>query len=226
MRDISNEEGPFQCINKYAKNELKRKWNILDLDTIFYLEKNNDYKILVTSIWHAQKYNILELKPWSKLKIYEMTIEWSNNLRNFINENIEKLKKIKEFKHMYYNENSEQTILYFSNSIIWVQFRLIQGIYYGWKEFEKFLKFYSQASRILSNEVKSLTKKLRILPDINKETKEAFDNPNANAVHLNVFPENIRAKKFYEKIGFKERRTDENAFSFKDEAWGRCNMVI
>lgn len=56
--------------------------------------------------------------------------------------------------------------------------------------------------------------------------KEAFDNLDANAVHLNVFPENIRAKKFYEKIGFRERRTDENAFMFKDEAWGRCNMVI
>lgn len=184
MRDISNIEGPFSCINKCTKNELKRIWNILDLDTIFYLEKDNDYKIIVTSIWHAQKYNILELKPWSKLKIYEMTIEWSNNLRNFINENIEKLKKIKEFKHMYYNENSEQTILYFSNSIIWVQFRLIQGIYYGWKEFEKFLKFYSQASRILSNEVKCLTKKLRILPDMKKETKEAFDNPSEKRENL------------------------------------------
>ena len=184
MRDISNLEGPFSCINKYTKNELKRIWNILDLDTIFYLEKDNDYKIIVTSIWHAQKYNILELKPWSKLKIYEMTIEWSNNLRNFINENIEKLKKIKEFKHMYYNENSEQTILYFSNSIIWVEFFLIQWIYYGWKEFEKFLKFYSQVFRILSNEVKCLTKKLRILPDIKKETKEAFDNPSEKRENL------------------------------------------
>jgi len=184
MRDISNIEGPFSCTNKYKKNELKRIWNILDLDTIFYLEKDNDYKIIVTSIWHAQKYNILELKPWSKLKIYEMTIEWSNNLRNFINENIEKLKKIKEFKHMYYNENSEQTTLYFSNSIIWVEFFLIQWIYYGWKEFEKFLKFYSQVFRILSNEVKCLTKKLRILPDIKKETKEAFDNPSEKRENL------------------------------------------
>ena len=68
-----------------------------------------------------------------------------------------------------------------------------------------------------------IAKELAKLYDV---TIITFDNPNANAVHLNVFPENIRAKKFYEKIGFKERKTDENAFSFKDEAWGRCNMVI
>ncbi|SDB65828.1 GNAT family N-acetyltransferase [Butyrivibrio sp. INlla16] len=55
---------------------------------------------------------------------------------------------------------------------------------------------------------------------------DAFDNPYTDAVQLNVFSENVRAKKFYEKIGFKERRTAENAFAYKDESWDRCNMVI
>ena len=45
------------------------------------------------------------------------------------------------------------------------------------------------------------------------------------SVHLNVFPENPSAKKCYEKAGFKERTLAENAFSFKDESWGRCNMI-
>ena len=44
--------------------------------------------------------------------------------------------------------------------------------------------------------------------------------------YLNVFPENTRAKKCYESIGFVERHTDLNAFSFKHESWGRCNMII
>ena len=55
---------------------------------------------------------------------------------------------------------------------------------------------------------------------------EVFDNPVTRAVQLNVFSENIRAKKFYEKVGFKERSTAENAFAYKDENWDRCNMVI
>ena len=47
-----------------------------------------------------------------------------------------------------------------------------------------------------------------------------------DAVQLNVFPQNPGAKKCYEKVGFKERTLTENAFRFKDESWGRCNMVI
>lgn len=54
----------------------------------------------------------------------------------------------------------------------------------------------------------------------------AFNITKADAVHLNVFPENTRAKKCYESVGFVERHTDLNAFSFKDESWGRCNMII
>lgn len=55
--------------------------------------------------------------------------------------------------------------------------------------------------------------------------KYAFEIAKVDAVHLNVFPENPGAKKCYEKVGFKERTLTENAFSFKDESWGRCNMI-
>ena len=60
---------------------------------------------------------------------------------------------------------------------------------------------------------------------INLFIKYAFEIAKADAVHLNVFPENPGAKKCYEKAGFKERTLTENAFSFKDESWGRCNMI-
>ena len=56
--------------------------------------------------------------------------------------------------------------------------------------------------------------------------KYAFEISNAQAVQLNVFPENERAKKCYESVGFTERKTDLNAFAYKDESWGRCNMII
>ncbi len=52
----------------------------------------------------------------------------------------------------------------------------------------------------------------------------AFEETGAKALHLNVFSENIRAKKCYKKAGFTERSVTENAFSYKDESWGRCNM--
>lgn len=54
----------------------------------------------------------------------------------------------------------------------------------------------------------------------------AFHITKADAVHLNVFPENKRAQKCYESVGFVERKTDVDAFRFKDESWDRCNMVI
>ena len=53
----------------------------------------------------------------------------------------------------------------------------------------------------------------------------AFEH-GAEMVHLNVFTENIRAKKCYLKAGFTERNTTENAFQYKDEYWGRCNMTL
>lgn len=56
--------------------------------------------------------------------------------------------------------------------------------------------------------------------------KYAFEIAKVDAVQLNVFPENPGAKKCYEKVGFKERAFTEGAFPYKEEAWGRCNMVI
>ena len=35
----------------------------------------------------------------------------------------------------------------------------------------------------------------------------------------------VYKRQCYEKVGFKERTLTENAFSFKDESWGRCNMI-
>lgn len=54
----------------------------------------------------------------------------------------------------------------------------------------------------------------------------AFSITKVDAVQLNVFPENTKAKKCYESVGFVERKTDADAFRFQDESWGRCNMVI
>ena len=56
--------------------------------------------------------------------------------------------------------------------------------------------------------------------------KQAFDNPEAERVQLNVFPENSRAKRCYEKAGFVVRNLTPDAFTYKDEIWGRCNMVF
>ena len=56
--------------------------------------------------------------------------------------------------------------------------------------------------------------------------KYAFEIAKADAVQLNVFPENLGAKKCYQKVGFKERTITENAFKFRDESWGRVNMVM
>lgn len=61
---------------------------------------------------------------------------------------------------------------------------------------------------------------------LNLAVKYAFEIAKADAVQLNVFPENLGAKKCYQKVGFKERTSTENAFNFKNESWGRCNMVI
>ena len=56
--------------------------------------------------------------------------------------------------------------------------------------------------------------------------KQAFETSEAVGVQLNVFPENQRAKKCYEKVGFVERNLTPNAFTYKDESWGRCNMIF
>lgn len=54
----------------------------------------------------------------------------------------------------------------------------------------------------------------------------AFYITKVDTVQLNVFSENTRARRCYESVGFVERKTDVDVFSFKDESWGRCNMVI
>ena len=54
----------------------------------------------------------------------------------------------------------------------------------------------------------------------------AFENTDAEAVQLNVFLENVRAKKCYENVGFTERSTVYNAYPYRDECWGKCNMII
>ena len=56
--------------------------------------------------------------------------------------------------------------------------------------------------------------------------ENAFSNPEAQAVQLNVFSNNARARKCYESVGFTERRNTPDAFRYKDESWGRCNMII
>ncbi len=56
--------------------------------------------------------------------------------------------------------------------------------------------------------------------------KYAFEISHADLVHLNVFPENAGAKKCYEGAGFVERDTTPEAFTYKDEKWGRTNMAI
>lgn len=54
----------------------------------------------------------------------------------------------------------------------------------------------------------------------------AFQITGAKAVQLNVFSENALAKQCYEKVGFVERSIDKDTFSYKDELWSRCNMII
>ena len=54
----------------------------------------------------------------------------------------------------------------------------------------------------------------------------AIEVGGARAVRLNVFSVNEPAKRCYERAGFVERRTDADAFAFREERWGRCNMVI
>ena len=56
--------------------------------------------------------------------------------------------------------------------------------------------------------------------------KHSFEKTGAKSLWLCVFPENERAKRCYLKAGFKESGTTENAFTYKDESWSRCNMVL
>ena len=53
----------------------------------------------------------------------------------------------------------------------------------------------------------------------------AFEETGAKAVKLVVFSANAAAKHCYLSAGFIEQDTTENAFQYKEETWGRCNMV-
>ena len=50
----------------------------------------------------------------------------------------------------------------------------------------------------------------------------AFEDEKTKRIALTVFSENPAAKKCYEKAGFSESPD----FMYKEETWGRCNMVI
>ena len=54
----------------------------------------------------------------------------------------------------------------------------------------------------------------------------AFEITGAKAVRLNVFKENERARRCYEKVGFFEKSVEEGAFSYQNERWSRCGMEI
>ena len=54
----------------------------------------------------------------------------------------------------------------------------------------------------------------------------AFDIARVSSVQLNVFDANINAKKCYLKAGFMEDNISADAFTFMNESWGRCHMVV
>ena len=61
---------------------------------------------------------------------------------------------------------------------------------------------------------------------LNLALQYAFQITGAKAVQLNVFNENILAKQCYEEVGFIERKIDKDVFTYKDELWSRCNMIV
>lgn len=54
----------------------------------------------------------------------------------------------------------------------------------------------------------------------------AFEETGADCVSLIVFSSNPRAKICYEKAGFSEQKHGYPPFTWKDESWDRCGMVI
>ncbi len=61
---------------------------------------------------------------------------------------------------------------------------------------------------------------------LNLALQYAFLITGAKAVQLNVFNENASAKQCYGKLGFIERTIDKDVFSYQDELWSRCNMIV
>lgn len=54
----------------------------------------------------------------------------------------------------------------------------------------------------------------------------AFHITGVSLVQLYVFEENTVAVRCYERVGFHKEDTAKNTFSYHDEQWGRCHMVI
>lgn len=54
----------------------------------------------------------------------------------------------------------------------------------------------------------------------------AFHITGVELVQLNVFDENIAAKRCYKKVGFIEESISKNIFPYKNELWSRCHMII
>lgn len=56
--------------------------------------------------------------------------------------------------------------------------------------------------------------------------KYAFDIIGVSEIHVNVFDVNIGARKCYSNAGFIEKSIVKDAFTFENEQWGRCHMVV
>lgn len=56
--------------------------------------------------------------------------------------------------------------------------------------------------------------------------EHGFHKEGVSSAQLNVFDVNDKAKACYESVGFIERSVEEGVFMYKNEKWGRCNMVI
>lgn len=80
-----------------------------------------------------------------------------------------------------------------------------------------FLKFV-----ILDNELRGKGYGTQLLKLV---LRYAFDITGVSSVQLNVFDSNNIAKKCYINVGFSEDNFVPNAFTYKDETWGRCHMV-
>lgn len=54
----------------------------------------------------------------------------------------------------------------------------------------------------------------------------AFQITGVTLVRLNVFNENIAARRCYEKIGFVTESLENDVFSYQNKRWSRCHMTI
>lgn len=121
----------------------------------------------------------------------------------------------------------------FDNVMLEAAIRFGDGPYVATTEDGKVVGFFCYSVNLSTNE--GMLKFVMVNPSqrgkglgkamLQLAVEYAFRITKVDAVQLNVFPENTRAQKCYESVGFVARKTDVNAFRFKDESWGRCNMV-